>query len=125
MIIRQTGVMTELDLSAFKKLLLQHQKELLDVEASGEQASEVVELDQTTVGRLSRMDAMQAQAMSVEVDQRRKLELQRIKRSLKHIEEGDYGTCQNCGEMINPLRLKSSLTVTLCIECASEAETNI
>ena len=117
--------MKELDLSEFKKLLLQHQKELLDVEASGEQASKIVELDQTTVGRLSRMDAMQAQAMSVEVDQRRKLELQRIKRALKHIEEGDYGTCQNCGEMINPLRLKSSLTVTLCIACASEAETDI
>ena len=125
LIIRHTEPMTELDLSEFKKLLLQHQKELLDVEASGERASEVVELDQTTVGRLSRMDAMQAQAMSVEVDHRRKLELQRIKRALKHIEAGDYGTCQNCGEMINSLRLKSSLTVTLCIGCASEAETNI
>lgn len=117
--------MTELDLGEFKKLLLQHQKELLDVEASGEQASEIVALDQTTVGRLSRMDALQAQAMSVETDQRRKLELQRIKLALKHIDEGDYGYCQNCGEMINPLRLKSSLTVALCIECASEAETNI
>lgn len=117
--------MTELDLNEFKKLLLQHQKQLLKVEASGEQASQVVELDQTTVGRLSRMDAMQAQAMSVEIDQRRKLELQRIKQALEHIEEGDYGYCQNCGEMINPLRLKSSLTTTLCIDCASEVETNI
>ena len=117
--------MTELDLSEFKKLLLQHQEELLGVEASGEQASKIVELDQTTVGRLSRMDALQAQAMSVETDQRRKLELQRIKLALKMIDEGDYGICQNCGEMINPQRLKSSLTAALCIQCASEAETNI
>ena len=92
---------------------------------TGNEAAKTVELDQSRVGRLSRMDALQAQAMSVEVDHRRKLELQRIKRALKHIEAGDYDTCQNCGEMINPLRLKSSLTVTLCIECASEAETNI
>ncbi len=112
--------MTELDLNDFKKRLLQHQKELLEVEASGEQASEIVELDQTTVGRLSRMDAMQAQAMSLEIDQRRKQELQRINSALKRLEKGDYGYCQHCGEMINPLRLKSSLTATLCIACANE-----
>jgi DnaK suppressor protein len=117
--------MTELDLSEFKKRLLQHQEELLGVEASGEQASEVVELDQTSVGRLSRMDAMQAQAMSVETNHRRKQELRRIKRALVQIEDGDYGYCQDCGEMINPQRLKSSLTATLCIECANKAETNI
>jgi DnaK suppressor protein len=117
--------MTELDLNEFKELLLQHQKELLEVEASGEKASQIVELDQTTVGRLSRMDAMQAQAMSVQADQRRKQELQRIKEALKSLENGDYGYCHNCGEMINPLRLKSNLTVTLCVDCASDLETNI
>ncbi len=112
--------MTELDLSDFKKRLLKHQRELLDVEASGEQASKIVELDQTTVGRLSRMDAMQAQAMSLEIDQRRKQELQRINNALKRLEKGNYGYCQHCGEIINPLRLKFSLTATLCITCANE-----
>lgn len=125
MIIRHTVRMAEIDLSEFKALLLQQQKELLEVEASGEAASQIVELDQTTVGRLSRMDAMQAQAMSVETDQRRKQELLRIKVALKSIENGDYGYCFNCGEMINPLRLKSRPSVTLCIDCASELETNI
>lgn len=114
--------MTELDLDEFKALLLQHQKDLLEVEASGEAASQVVELDQTTVGRLSRMDALQAQAMSVEADQRRKQELQRIKAAFKRLENGDYGYCRSCGEIINPLRLKSSLTVTLCIDCANAEE---
>lgn len=117
--------MTEPDLSDFKKRLLQHQKELLEVEASGEQASEVVELDQTSVGRLSRMDAMQAQAMSLEIDQRRKQELQRIDKALKRLENGDYGYCQHCGEMINPLRLKSNLTTVFCVDCASQIEANI
>lgn len=122
MIIRHTERMTELDLSEFRTLLLQHQKDLLEVEASGELASKVVELDQTTVGRLSRMDALQAQAMSVAADQRRKHELQRIKSAFNRLEKGDYGYCLSCGEMINPLRLKSSLTVTLCIDCANAKE---
>jgi len=117
--------MKEINLDEFRTLLLQHQKKLLEVEASGEGASAVVELDQTAVGRLSRMDAMQAQAMSIEIDQRRKIELQRIAISLKNLETGDYGYCSECGERINPKRLKSNLTVTLCIACASDAETNI
>lgn len=117
-----TSLMTELNLSEFKALLLQYQEELLKVEASGEAASQVVELDQTTVGRLTRMDALQAQAMSVTADQRRKLELQRITAAFKRLETGDYGCCLSCGEIINPLRLKSNLTVTLCIDCANADE---
>ena len=95
MIIRHTGQMKETDLDEFRTLLLQHQKDLLEVEASGENASAVVELDQTAVGRLSRMDAMQAQAMSIEIDQRRKRELQRIVVALKNIETGviNYQIC--------------------------------
>ena len=125
LIIGHTGGMTEIDTDEFRALLLQHQKELLEVQASGEDASAVVELDQTSVGRLSRMDAMQAQAMSLEIDQRRKIELQHIIVALKSIETGDYGYCNDCGEAINPKRLKSNLTVTLCFDCASQAETNI
>ena len=125
LIIGHTDDMTAIDTDEFKALLLQHQKDLLEVEASGEDASAVVELDQTAVGRLSRMDAMQAQAMSLEIDKRRKIELQRITTALKNLEMGDYGYCSECGDIINPKRLKSNLTVTLCIDCANQAETNI
>ncbi len=114
--------MAELDLDNFRTLLLEQQQELLAVQASGEAASQVVELDQTSVGRLSRMDAMQAQAMSIETDQRRKQELLRIKAAIRRLDDGEYGYCENCGNQINPLRLKTRPTVTLCIDCASEME---
>ena len=68
------------------------------------------------------MDALQAQAMSVETSQRRKLELKKIKAALMRIEQDDYGVCLECGEMINPQRLLSNLTTTMCIDCASAAE---
>lgn len=112
----------DIDLERFKSLLLGRRQELLDIDATGKAASETVELDQTRVGRLSRMDALQAQAMSVETSQRRKLELQRIESALKRIENNDYGYCLECGEMINPKRLQSNPSGTLCITCASEAE---
>ena len=63
--------LSEIDLQRFKSLLLELKAELLKAGETGQQAEEVVELDQARVGRLSRMDAMQAQAMSVETGRRR------------------------------------------------------
>ena len=62
----------DVDISRLREQLFPGDPDLPLHEASGEEASAVVELDQTTVGRLSRMDAMRAQAMSVEINQRRK-----------------------------------------------------
>ena len=100
---------------------LQHT--LRDVQASGEQAAETVELDQTRVGRLSRMDAMQAQAISIATNSRRTTELRRISAALQRIEDDEYGYCLSCGEQIAPARLRIDPAATLCIVCAEKNET--
>lgn len=84
-----------------------------DAESSG-----VVELDQSRVGRLSRMDAMQAQEMALETARRNRLELGRIEQALKRLEKGEYGYCLECGEAIDPRRLAVDPAATRCIECA-------
>lgn len=96
--------------------------ELEGIEESGAEASAVVELDQTKVGRLSRMDAMQAQAMAQASQQRRAQMLRRIDAALRRIEEDEYGDCRACDEPINPKRLEFDPTADLCIDCASKAE---
>jgi DnaK suppressor protein len=105
-----------------KKKLLELRDELLAVSKSGADAASVVELDQTKVGRLSRMDAMQAQAMAKASEQRREQTLRLIEAALQRIEDDEYGYCQECEEPINPKRLEFDPTVLLCIECASKAE---
>lgn len=55
-----------------------------------------VELDQSAVGRLSRMDALQGQQMALATDRRRALELKRIESALARLEDGDYGYCVRC-----------------------------
>ena len=79
-----------------------------------------VELDQTRVGRLSRMDALQDQAMALETDRRRNAELDRIEAALKRLEDGDYGWCLSCGEQIPAKRLELGPTVALCVDCAEQ-----
>ncbi|OOZ39324.1 hypothetical protein BOW53_12270 [Solemya pervernicosa gill symbiont] len=113
--------MTKIDLDHFRQRLLERQAELQSVEEIGHEAAATVELDQSAVGRLSRMDAMQAQAVSQEMEQRRTLELQRIKAALARIESGDYGYCLRCDEPINPHRLEIDPSATLCIQCAEKS----
>lgn len=68
------------------------------------------------------MDAMQAQAMSLESARRRELKLEGIAAALKRIDDGTFGLCRNCEEPIHRKRLEFDPTALLCIECAQQAE---
>lgn len=105
----------------FRELLIKRQADLIAIVEAGAEAAQPVELDQARVGRLSRMDALQGQAMSQEACRRREQELVRISKALKRLELGEYGECLNCGEDIAIGRLEIDPAATLCIRCA-EAE---
>ncbi len=109
---------SDIDPEAASAALIARREELLHLVDSSAEARRTVELDQSRVGRLSRMDALQAQAMSVETDRRRKVALQQIEAALGRIEDGDYGYCLNCGEAIAPKRLELNPTAPVCIDCA-------
>jgi DnaK suppressor protein len=106
----------------FRERLLAMQQELKDLAATGDEAAGTVELDQTRVGRLSRMDALQGQAMSQEARRRRELKLRKISAALVRIENGEYGECARCGELIASQRLQLDPATPLCIDCANAAE---
>jgi DnaK suppressor protein len=106
----------------FRQRLLALQVQLQELQATGDEASKTVSLDQSSVGRLSRMDALQGQAMSQERGRRRTLELRRIAAALNRIEAGDYGYCVRCGEEIALPRLELDPAAALCIQCASQDE---
>ena len=108
----------EIDVEAFKALLLTRRQDLIDTAAASRDERRPVDLDQTKVGRLSRMDAMQAQAMSIETDRRRGQEIARIDAALKRIESGDYGYCLTCGDEIALKRLQADPATPTCVDCA-------
>lgn len=114
--------MPEIEIADMRERLLMLRAELESIAATSEQSSQVVELDQARVGRLSRMDAMQAQAMAQASGQRRQQKLRGIVAALQRIEDGEFGVCRACEEPINIKRLEFDPTAILCIQCASEAE---
>jgi DnaK suppressor protein len=102
--------------------LLALRQELEEAKDASSGSAAIVELDQSKVGRLSRMDAMQAQAMAKASGQRREALLRNIELALKRLDAGDYGLCFDCAEPINPKRLEFDPTALRCIDCASKSE---
>lgn len=110
------------EIAHFKEILLAKQQELQAIDALGEEARKAVELDQQSVGRLSRMDAMQGQAMAQAQNRHRKRELTRIEMALTRIENHDYGFCDDCGDPIAKRRLEVDPAAGFCIRCAEGNE---
>lgn len=107
-------------LEVLRERLLAQREVLESVAESSREAGSVVELDQTRQGRLSRMDALQQQAVAQASEGRRMLQLRRIAGALERMKRGDYGDCVRCGEPIAPPRLQADPAATLCIECAED-----
>lgn len=92
--------------------------ELVDEDRRGQAGQATVELDQQAVGRLSRMDALQNQAMARAGQVRRQVQRQRLLAALARMEAGDYGSCEDCGEEIVEGRLMLDPAATRCMSCA-------
>jgi len=105
--------------AAFHDLLLVMRSELAEDEARGREGQKTVELDQQSVGRLARMDALQNQAMAQAGGRRREGLARRIDAALARVADGTYGECLDCGEDIPEKRLELDPTAPLCISCAS------
>ncbi len=112
----------KINIAGLKKWLLARQQELGQLMGAHEDEQEPVEPNQGDMGRLSRMDAIQIQAMAEETARRRDVELHHIEAALKRIDDEDYGWCVTCGEAIAPKRLENDPAVASCVDCAGRAE---
>lgn len=109
-----------LDLARIRKKLLARREEVLAEGRLSAADRAPVALDQDSVGRLSRIDAMQVQAMALAQERRRQSERSAIDAALRRIDEEEFGYCLKCGDDIAPARLEHNPAVTTCIECAKE-----
>ena len=108
--------MTEDDARAALK---QRLAELDRLDGLSEEGRAPVALQQDSVGRLSRMDAMQQQAMAQAEERRRRAERARINAALARMDEGEWGYCGSCAEAITAGRLRNDPSVVQCLDCAA------
>lgn len=112
--------LTSYELNEIRERLLKRDEELSILSRSSYEAREAVTLDQSRVGRLSRMDALQMQAMETAAEQRRQLEQERIRRALSLIDTQEYGECVRCGEFVGRGRIAFDPSLITCVQCAQE-----
>lgn len=80
-------------------------------------AAAPVELDQAAQGRLSRMDALQQQAMAANLAERLRTEIRKTEAALDRVANGTYGECCRCGDEIAPVRLVADPATPFCASC--------
>jgi DnaK suppressor protein len=110
----QTG-----EIERLRQQLASRAEELKATIAAGEQADAPIAPD-SSLGRLTRVDALQAQQMAQALVQRNREELGRVTRALERIEAGTYGVCARCGEDIAEARLQAVPDAVVCRDCAEK-----
>ena len=101
----------------YKKLIELQLEELTAGNALGQCAQKTVELDQQSVGRLSRMDALQSQAMAQAQQRRRDVLKGSLQAALQRLKEEEFGYCLECGDEIEEARLLANPAVLKCMGC--------
>lgn len=109
-------------ITLLRETLKQLLAELLKQEELALPATSTVVLDQSKVGRLSRMDAMQQQHMADSTLQHTKQRLKLVQKALNKIAEEEYGFCELCDEDIDFARLQVSPEAQLCLKCQGQQE---
>jgi len=107
-----------IDVDRIRKRLEDQRDTLIEQSVESSDSRATVMLDQQSVGRLSRMDALQGQAMAKAEEERRQQTLLRIDSVLARLEREAFGECIECGEWISAKRLEWDPTVLKCIDCA-------
>jgi DnaK suppressor protein len=101
-----------------RAILIARKTEIECEQEAGEAGRAPVELDQSSVGRVSRIDAIQGREMALAAGRRRKGELAKIDAALRRLDAGEYGYCVKCGEEIGDKRLALDPAAAMCVKCA-------
>jgi DnaK suppressor protein len=108
--------------SLIESVLKQMQVELKQQLGLAKESTDVVVLDQSSVGRVSRVDALQQQSMALSLQRTAKAKLKRVEVALAELQQSDFGACQKCDEAIGFARLQIQPESKYCLSCQSAAD---
>jgi DnaK suppressor protein len=117
-----TDPLTQAQITQLRTQLIAQQEDLTELLHNADATTKPVTLDQQSVGRVSRIDAIQQQQMAIANQQQTSDLLKRIELALRRIDDASYGDCLECGEPIACARLQAQPFASHCIDCQSARE---
>jgi DnaK suppressor protein len=112
----------EIEVEAFRQRALLELAQIEQALKAGADSSGVVVLDQSCTGRLSRMDAMQQQAMGSGLAERLRVQKRKLLAALERMREGQFGICCQYHEGLPLERLEADLAAPFCMQCQQEID---
>jgi DnaK suppressor protein len=107
-------------LAELRAVLSARAAELRATLASMHAASAPVSPD-NAIGRLTRVDAMQAASVRQALSRDHETELRMVDRALQAMADGEFGVCRRCGEEIAEARLRARPQAPFCVPCTGAA----
>ena len=108
-----------MDMEQFRARLLIEQRETVEAIQQAQQSAAPVELDQSCVGRVSRIDVLQQQALAQGLRERLTIRKRKVEAALARLDSGTYGLCCACHSDLEPELLNADPAVVFCQECAT------
>ena len=113
--------LTDDEFDALRRALGDLQEDLAQMLELSLDGARPVDLDQP-IGRLSRMDAMQQQAMAKANRAGHQRRLQLVESALVSIKQQRFGECRRCEEPIGYPRLQVRPESSFCLDCQEQME---
>ncbi len=110
------------DIEHFRQRLAAELASTEEALAQADAAAATVKLDQSSVGRLTRMDALQQQALAQGLRERLLTRLRRVRAAADRVDAGTFGTCCSCGASLDAARLHNDPATVFCADCLQERE---
>ncbi len=114
-------MLNDAEIAEYKRRLEELRLELEELLRATEAGARPVDLE-APIGRLSRIDAIQAQKLTQANRARTKVRLQHVMGALGAIRDDEYGECKKCGNDISLERLNAVPESPLCMPCMQQLE---
>ncbi|MFT4566420.1 MAG: DnaK suppressor protein [Saprospiraceae bacterium] len=99
--------------SSIKQKIKKLQHEMISLEESAAPVA-----PENSIGRISRMDAINNKSVVEAAIRHRKKKLGKLQVALANVHKPGFGLCKNCGKAINPKRIVLMPESGRCIKCA-------
>lgn len=113
--------LTEEQLTDFRQLLGELRDQIDALLQQTEADSRPVDLN-LPIGRLTRIDAIQMQAMAQMNRHQLEVRRQQVAAALDACEAGTFGSCRHCGGPISVYRLEALPETPFCVDCQESFE---